>query len=111
MNYEIKPSLEKILSKIKKKDPIMFKAIINKIEEIVNSENPDHYKPLRHDLKNKKRVHILKSFVLIFSWEKELISFLDFLTGSDTQLLCNDIILFPVKIKNTPQLCCNWDFY
>ena len=29
-------------------------------------ENPEHYKPLRHDMKGLRRVHIMKSFVLIF---------------------------------------------
>jgi mRNA-degrading endonuclease RelE of RelBE toxin-antitoxin system len=36
---------------------------VKKIEEIV--KDPYHYKPLRHDLKNIRRVHIRKSFVLV----------------------------------------------
>ena len=79
MRYEIKPSLEKILKKLKKKDPVSFKAITNKIGEVVNS-NPDHYKPLKHGMKNWKRVHVMKSFVLIFTYNKaeDLLSFLDY---------------------------------
>lgn len=78
MQYEIKPSLQKILEKLKKKDFVAFKAIIDKIEEVVNS-NPDSYKPLKH-LQNIKRVHIIKSFVLVFSYDKrtEFLSFLDY---------------------------------
>jgi len=80
MNYEIKPELEKILRKLKKKDPVAFHAVMKKIREIVESGNPDHYKPLRHDLKNKKRVHVMSSFVLIFSYdsEGEMLRFLDY---------------------------------
>jgi mRNA-degrading endonuclease RelE of RelBE toxin-antitoxin system len=34
-------------------------------------ENPEHYKPLRHDLAGERRVHILKSFVLKFEIDEE----------------------------------------
>jgi YafQ family addiction module toxin component len=80
MRYEIKPSLKRIIDKLKKKSPEMFKAIYNKIEEIVNSKNPDRYKPLRAPMQNKKRVHIMKSFVLVFEYDKknDVINFLDF---------------------------------
>lgn len=37
---------------------------MKKIEDI--TENPHHYKPLRYDLKGRRRVHIEKSFVLTF---------------------------------------------
>lgn len=78
MNYEIKPNLEKILKKLKKKNPVAFEAVMDKIGEIVNSD-PDHYKPLRH-LKDIKRVYVVKSFVLVFSYDKrnKLINFLDY---------------------------------
>ncbi|MEK6950784.1 MAG: addiction module toxin RelE [Nanoarchaeota archaeon] len=80
MNYEIKPDLDRILQKLKRKDPESFKAVLNKIKEIVDSGNPDHYKPLRYDLKNKKSVHIRKSFVLIFEYDQNTntIYFLDY---------------------------------
>jgi len=80
MNYELKPELEKIMLKLKKKDPVSFSAVMNKIKEVVNSGDPDHYKPLRYDFRNKKRVHIRGSFVLIFTYDKqrEFISFLDY---------------------------------
>ena len=80
MNYEIKSELEAILRKLKKRDPVAFQGVINKIKEITNGDNPDHYKSLRYDLKNKKRVHIKGSFVLIFSYdaEKQMIYFLDY---------------------------------
>ncbi len=80
MDYEIKPNLDRILQKLKKKDPVAFAVVFKKIKEIVESGNPDHYKPLRYDLKNKKRVHIAKSFVLIFEYDPNanVIFFLDY---------------------------------
>ncbi len=79
MNYELRPELQKILAKLKKKDKEAFDQILQKIEEIVSTD-PEHYKNLRYDLKHIKRVHVKKSFVLVFSYKKEeqFISFLDY---------------------------------
>ena len=78
-NYEIKPSLRDILRKLSKKDNILYKFTLKKIEEIINSESIEHYKNLRHNMKDYKRVHI-GHFVLIFSYNEKfnLISFEDF---------------------------------
>lgn len=75
--FEIKPKLEKKLKKVEKKDPVMFKAARDKIKEII--ENPQHYKPLRYDLKGLRRVHLEKSFVLVFEIDEEekMVRFLD----------------------------------
>ena len=75
--FEIKPKLEKKLKKIEKKDPVMFKAARDKIEEII--KNPRHYKPLRYNMKGLRRVHLEKSFVLVFEIdeEAEMVRFLD----------------------------------
>ncbi|MFA4957108.1 MAG: type II toxin-antitoxin system RelE/ParE family toxin [Candidatus Methanoperedens sp.] len=61
---EIKPSCRNEIVKACKKNPVLKKAIENKINEILL--NPAHYKPLRYDLAGERRVHILKSFVLVF---------------------------------------------
>jgi len=63
-NLEIKPELQKILTKLYKKDKKIYEVVIKKIEEIL--KNPYHYKPLKYDLVGERRVHILKSFVLKF---------------------------------------------
>jgi len=75
--FEIKPKLEKKLKKIEKKDPVMFKAARDKIEEII--KNPRHYKPLRYDMKGLRRVHLEKSFILVFEIDEEakMVRFLD----------------------------------
>ena len=59
---EIKPSCKESILKLCKKNPVLEKAMSNKIEQIL--ENPRHFKPLRHDLAGERRVHIMKSFVL-----------------------------------------------
>ncbi len=76
MSYFIDKSLKRKLSKLAKKDRVMFNFVMKKMEEIV--QHPEHYKPLRYDLKNLRRVHIRKSFVLVFETKGEEIRFLDF---------------------------------
>lgn len=67
--FEIKQKLETRLKKIEKKDPVMFKEVRDKIEKII--KNPHRYKPLRYDLKGLRRVHLKKSFVLVFEIDEE----------------------------------------
>ena len=78
-NYEIIPFLQKILNKLSKKDKSLYEQVLKKIEEIINSLSIEHYKNLRHDLKDKKRIHV-GHFVLVFSFIKSenKIKFLDF---------------------------------
>jgi len=62
---ELRKSVENIFFKLKKKSPKQLEIIHKKIEEI--RSNPQHYKNLRHPLQHLKRVHVDKSFVLVFS--------------------------------------------
>lgn len=66
--YEIHPHLQGIMTKLLKKDPKTRERIIKKIQEVINS-NPEHYKNLRHDLKEFKRVQI-GHFILVFKFDK-----------------------------------------
>ena len=77
--FEYSEKLQKILDKLSKKNGEIYEQIIKKINEIINSDNVGHYKNLRHDLKEFKRVHI-GHFVLTFKLDKNknLISFEDF---------------------------------
>ena len=68
-SFDIKEHLDKILSKLSKKNPKQFEIIYNKISEVI--QNPHHYKNLRKPLQHLKRVHIDKSFVLVFSIDEE----------------------------------------
>ncbi len=81
-DYDFSPKLKRIIRKLVKKDRQRADIIYNKAKEIINSDETtiEHYKNLRHDLSNQKRVHIDKSFVLTFSFDKKkkFILFLDF---------------------------------
>jgi mRNA-degrading endonuclease RelE of RelBE toxin-antitoxin system len=80
IKYIIKRSLDKKLKRIQKKDKDTFLAILNKIIEVAGCESVNYYKNLRKPMQNLKRVHIKKSFVLTFEYNKKenLISFIDF---------------------------------
>lgn len=66
--FDVSDHLRKTLEKMAKKDPFRSKMIFKKIKEIVESDglSIEHYKNLSHNLSDYKRVHIDKSFVLIF---------------------------------------------
>lgn len=80
MNYSdfYSEELTKKLKKLKVKNRALFEAILRKIDEIL--ENPERFKPLGYDLKGFHRVHIMKSFVLIFKIDEEnkIVKFEDF---------------------------------
>ena len=64
-DYELRKSVEAIFFKLTKKNPKQLEIIFKKIEEI--RSNPHRYKNLRSPLQHLKRIHIDKSFVLVFS--------------------------------------------
>ncbi|MBI2574818.1 addiction module toxin RelE [Candidatus Woesearchaeota archaeon] len=77
--YEIKPGLEKVLKRFFNKDKATYEAVMKKIEEVISSSYVEHYKNLRYDMKDLKRVHI-GHFVLVFGYDKskDFLSFIDF---------------------------------
>ena len=77
-SYEISKGLERDLDKLQKKNKKRFEIILKKMSEILN--DPHHYKPLQHDMKGLRRVHIDKSFVLVFEIfeEENKVIFVDF---------------------------------
>jgi YafQ family addiction module toxin component len=77
--FDVSENLEKILNKLSKKDKDLYNQILKKIDEIIHSEAVEHYKNLRYNMKDSKRVHI-GHFILIFQYIKEenLIPFDDF---------------------------------
>lgn len=60
----IEKSCKKKLEKAGNKNSEFRKAVNNKTREIL--ENPYQFKPLKAPMQNKRRVHILKSFVLVY---------------------------------------------
>jgi len=77
--FEIKPELEKKLVKLAKKDKSRYEAVMTKIQEVISSGNVEHYKNLRYNMKDSKRVQ-LGHFVLVFSYDKirDFVSFEDY---------------------------------
>ena len=77
-DYEVVPSLQKVLNRLFKKDKVVYEQVMKKIEEII--QNPCHYKPLKYDLAGQRRVHIMKSFVLKFEIDeqKQIVRFIFF---------------------------------
>ena len=68
--FDVEEKLHKTLQKLFRKDSKKYGIVWKKINEIINSENIEHYKNLKYDLKEFKGVHIDKSFVLIFKYDK-----------------------------------------
>lgn len=64
--FSIEEGLRKNLSKISRKDKILYTAIMKKIEEILTCDDVNHYKNLKQPLRDFKRVHVKSSFVLTF---------------------------------------------
>ena len=61
---DIKPACRKAINKACRKNAVLRKILEKKIGEILL--NPFHYKPLRNQLAGERRVHILKSFIIVF---------------------------------------------
>jgi YafQ family addiction module toxin component len=61
---DIEPNVYKTFKKLEKKNPNQIAIIEKKIQQILN--NPYHFKPLRGDMHGARRVHIDKSFVLVY---------------------------------------------
>jgi len=78
-NFHVSEHLQKTLNKLSKKDKDLYNQILKKIDEIIHSENVEHYKNLRYNMKDSKRVHI-GNYILVFQFRKEdnLILFDDF---------------------------------
>ena len=64
-DIEFRRSVEKIFFKMAKKNPKQLDIVLKKIDEI--RSDPNRFKNLKRPLQHMKRVHVDKSFVLVFS--------------------------------------------
>jgi YafQ family addiction module toxin component len=64
-SFEKTETVDRIFSKLEKRNPKQLKIIYKKLEQICN--DPYLFKPLRNDMKNIREVHIDKHFVLLYS--------------------------------------------
>ncbi len=77
--FDIEEKLHGTLQKLSKKDKLLYERVMKKIFEIINSSDVKHYKNLRHEMSDRKRVQI-GHFVLVFKYDKanDKIIFVDF---------------------------------
>ena len=68
-SLEVRESVDRIFSKLAKKNPKQMQIIYKKIKQVL--ENPLHFKPLRAPMQHLRRVHIDKSFVLTYSVDEQ----------------------------------------
>lgn len=64
-SLELRDSVDKVFRKLSKKNKQQLIMIEKKIHQVL--KDPYRFKPLRTPLQNLRRVHILKSFVLLYS--------------------------------------------
>lgn len=71
--FVLSDEAKEILSKLSKKDPLTAESVGKKIKQIITSDiqTIDHYKNLKNELSDYKRVHVAKSFVLMFKVYKK----------------------------------------
>jgi mRNA interferase RelE/StbE/toxin YoeB len=81
-NFNLSDELKLKIKRLLKKDKKKVEIINKKIKEVIdnNSESINRYKNLRYNLKEFKRVHIDKHFVLTFkvNYTANFILFVDF---------------------------------
>jgi len=72
-DFDLSDELKLVIKKLQKKDKSRLVILNSKIKQIANNDlnSIDRYKNLKYGLSDYKRVHIDKSFVLIFKINKE----------------------------------------
>ncbi|MFH1588194.1 MAG: addiction module toxin RelE [Candidatus Diapherotrites archaeon] len=72
-SFDLSDELKATIKVLTKKDKKTVEIINKKIKQVINSDEftIEHYKNLRNELKEFKRVHIARSFVLLFKVFKE----------------------------------------
>ena len=82
LTFDYSEKLKGIIANLRRKDPQRLEILYKKIKQIINSDEftIEHYKNLRYGMKEFKRVHVDKSFVLTFEYDKtsKFILFVDF---------------------------------
>ena len=78
-NWEMSELLQEVMKKLSKKDKSIYEQLLKKINEIIQCSDVEHYKNLRYNMKDSKRVHI-GHFVLVFQYDisTDTINFDDF---------------------------------
>jgi mRNA-degrading endonuclease RelE of RelBE toxin-antitoxin system len=87
LQYDFSEELKDSMKQLFKRDKQRYEILLKKIDAIVSSDDLtiEHYKNLRAPLNDRKRVHIDKSFVLTFRYDrsKKFILFIEFAHHDD----------------------------
>ncbi len=67
-DFTLSDEAKEVVRELGKKDKTTSEAINKRIKQIISNDNStiDHYKNLRNELSDYKRVHVAKSFVIMF---------------------------------------------
>ena len=78
-NWKVSEHLQDVMKKLSKKDKSLYEQLFKKVNEIINCGDVEHYKNLRYNMKDSRRIHI-GHFVLIFQYDlaTDTINFDDF---------------------------------
>jgi YafQ family addiction module toxin component len=68
-NLEVSEACKREIQKMCRKNRTLEDALRKKISQIL--ETPHHFKPLKAPFQNKRRVHIMNCFVLIYEVAEE----------------------------------------
>jgi YafQ family addiction module toxin component len=68
-NLELSGPCKRGIQKMCRKNKVLENALKKKINQILDT--PYHFKPLKAPLQNKRRVHIMNCFVLIYEVVEE----------------------------------------
>jgi len=73
LDFDLSDELKLVIKKLQKKDKVRLIILNKKIKEVINNDTKsiDRYKNLKYGLSEYKRVHIDKSFILIFKVDKQ----------------------------------------
>lgn len=66
--FSVEEELKRTMEKMAKKDPVTYRALLDKMDEILTCAEVNHYKNLRRPLQHLKRVHVRGPFVLTFRY-------------------------------------------
>jgi mRNA-degrading endonuclease RelE of RelBE toxin-antitoxin system len=66
--FDFNDHLKKEIKVLNKKNPVLAEQLRKKVKQVISLDIGaiNHFKNLRHDLSNQKRVHVGENFVLTF---------------------------------------------
>ncbi|MCA9486171.1 addiction module toxin RelE [Candidatus Woesearchaeota archaeon] len=74
-NRKYSSLFKKALNKLKGKE---LQNLLKKRDEVMNNSDLNHYKNLKYDLKQYKRVHVNDSYVILFFGDDGTVYFVDY---------------------------------